>query len=101
MGPNALVLNKTQEQSKMSQSVHVEIKKIGQTGVDRQRANRAIGEMSTSGISTYSQQNPRRNRQGGVVDCGDWFREPSVIVSDACVVPSVSVSKLHNCSLRD
>ena len=71
--PNALVLNKTQEQSKMSQSVHVEIKKIGQTGADRQRANRAIGEMPTSGISTYSQRNPRRNRQGGVVHSGDGF----------------------------
>ena len=78
-------------------SGHAKCMKMGKRSADRQRANRAIGEMPTSGISTYSQQNPRRNRQGGVVDCGDGFVLSRIeCVSDACVVPSV-VSIKTNC----
>ena len=87
----------------MSQSVHVEIKKIGPTGADRQRADKAIGEMQTSCISTNSQQSPRRNRQGGVVDRGDWFRDPgseidvSATCRDQVSLSSKSIRRIFMC----
>ena len=60
--PNALVLNKTQGKSKMSQSAHAEIKKISCiTNAVRQRAIRTIGWVQTSCTTPYRWQNSRRN----------------------------------------
>ena len=73
--PNAPVLNKTQEKSKMSQSVHAEIGNIYIyiyciTNADQQRAIRTIGWVQTSCTTPYRWQNSRRNSRGGVVGAG-------------------------------
>ena len=68
--PNALALNTTQEESKMSESVHAEIKKVLQTNAGRQRASRTIGAVQTSCIVPDRQQIPWSRHQGGVVGRG-------------------------------
>ena len=70
--PNALALNTTQEESKMSELAHAEIGKIHANTDHRQRAVRTIGAMQTSCIAAKRQQNPQRNCRGGVV--GPWRR---------------------------
>ena len=63
-------------------SVHAQYESSRNIGVRRmytdidadiQRAKRTIGVMQPSCITTYSQQSPWRQVQGGVVDCGGPF----------------------------
>ena len=101
--PNALVLNKTQEQSKMSQSVHVKIGKVdATTNADRRRVIRTIGVVQPSCITPERWQNPGRNRQGGVVDLGDGSRGPGGNgLRDNSLCASVSYRNKRLCIASD
>ena len=68
MGPNAVITNRTQQKSKMSELAHANIGKIYcLTNADRPRAIRTIGGTQPSCVKPDHWQKPRRNRRGGVV----------------------------------
>ena len=66
--PNAVITNRTQQMSKMSELAHAENGKIYCiTNADRPRAIRTIGGTQPSCVKPDRWQKPRRNRRGGVV----------------------------------
>ena len=96
--PSALVLNKTQETSKISQSVHAEIRKrYCITNAVQQRAIRTIGWVQTSCATPYRYQSSRRNSRGGLVDSSDCLSRSRFWSPVNCVnVRCISVSTYQN-----
>ena len=68
MGPNAVITNRTQQQSKMSELAHANIGKIYcLANANRPRVTRTIGGTQPSCVKPDRLQNPRRKCRGGVV----------------------------------
>ena len=68
MAPNAVITNRTQHKSKMSELAHANIGKIYCiTNTNRSRAIRTIGETQSSCVKPDCWQYPRRNGRGEVV----------------------------------
>ena len=66
--PNAVITNRTQQQSKMSELAHANIGKIYcLANANRPRATRTIGGTQPSCVKPDHLQNPRRKCRGGVV----------------------------------